>query len=61
MNIPFSSHQDLDIALRLLIAAFLGGLIGLERESHGKDAGVRTYGLVCLGSALFMILSFKIY
>jgi putative Mg2+ transporter-C (MgtC) family protein len=61
MNIPFFSQQDLDLAVRLVVATFLGGLIGFERESNGKDAGVRTYSLVCLGSALFMILSFKIF
>jgi len=55
------THQDMETAIRLLMATFLGGLIGLERESHGKDAGVRTYALVCLGSALMMIVSVQIY
>lgn len=58
--IQFTAH-DLETAVRLLTAAFLGGLIGFERESHGKDAGVRTYALVCLGSALMMIVSIQIY
>jgi len=53
--------QDIDFALRLAAAAFLGGLIGLERESHGKDAGFRTYAIVCVGSALIMILSTEMY
>ncbi len=53
--------HDLEITVKLFVAAFLGGLIGLERESHGKDAGVRTYALVCLGSSLIMILSIEIY
>ena len=53
--------QDWDVAIRLGVAAFLGGLIGLERESHGKDAGVRTYSLVCLGSCLIMIVSAQIH
>lgn len=53
--------QDLDFAVRLISAAFLGGLIGLERESHGKEAGFRTYALVCLGSALVMIVSIQIH
>ena len=60
MPLQFTSH-DLETAVRLLMAAFLGGLIGFERESHGKDAGVRTYALVCLGSALMMIVSIQIY
>ena len=58
--IQFTS-QDMETAVRLLVATFLGGLIGLERESHGKDAGVRTYSLVSLGSALMMIVSVQIY
>jgi putative Mg2+ transporter-C (MgtC) family protein len=49
------SHGE--VLLRLLLAAFLGGLIGLEREVHGRPAGIRTYLLLCLGSALFMVLS----
>ena len=56
--------QDMDVAIRLIVATFLGGLIGLEREMHGKDAGFRTYALVCVGSALVMIVStemFEIY
>lgn len=41
----------------LLIAALLGGLIGMEREAEQRPAGLRTYMLVCVGSALFTILS----
>ncbi len=48
---------DLEIVLRLILASVLGGLIGLEREVHGREAGVRTTLLVSLGSALFMIVS----
>ncbi len=44
------------IFLQLLVAVVLGGLIGVEREYKGKPAGVKTYALVCLGSALFIIL-----
>ena len=55
------SPNDLDVTAKLFIAALLGGLIGLERESHGKDAGVRTYALVSLGSALAMIVSINVY
>jgi len=39
----------------MLVAAVLGGLIGLERERHGKAAGLRTHMLVSLGSALLVI------
>ena len=53
--------SDWDILLRLSAAAFFGGVIGFEREWHGKEAGVRTYALVCLGSALIMIVSIQIF
>lgn len=43
--------------LRLVVAAVFGGLIGLEREVRGRDAGLRTNMLVCIGSALVMIVS----
>ena len=46
-----------EFALRLFIAAMLGGVIGLEREYRAKEAGFRTHFLVALGSGLFMILS----
>ncbi len=49
--------SDVEIILRLVLASFLGGVIGLEREIHGREAGVRTTLLVCLGSALFMVIS----
>ncbi len=45
------------VLLRLLLAAFLGGLIGLEREVKHKPAGVRTQMFICFGSAFFTILS----
>jgi putative Mg2+ transporter-C (MgtC) family protein len=44
------------IVVRLLLAAFLGGLLGFERESKGKAAGVRTHMLVALGAALFVLV-----
>jgi putative Mg2+ transporter-C (MgtC) family protein len=42
---------------RLLLACLLGGLIGLERESKRKAAGVRTNLLICMGAAFFTLLS----
>ena len=53
--------QDIDNGIRLVMATFLGTLIGIERETHGKDAGVRTHALVCVGAALIMILSVEIF
>lgn len=46
-----------DVAFRLIISFLLGGLVGLERESHNKSAGFRTHILVCLGSTLIMLIS----
>ncbi|MBR3068033.1 MAG: MgtC/SapB family protein [Prevotella sp.] len=43
--------------LSIVIAALLGGAIGLEREYRSKEAGFRTHFLVGLGSGLFMVLS----
>ena len=48
---------QLDLSVRLLIAALLGLAIGFEREIHGHPAGLRTHMLVALGSALFTVLS----
>ncbi|SRR5581483_4303969 len=46
--------------LRLLLAAFLGGIIGLERELKHKPAGLRTNMFICFGSAMFTILSVEL-
>lgn len=46
-----------NMLLRLLAAAFLGSIIGLEREYRAKEAGYRTHFLVALGSATMMIVS----
>ncbi|NYS61474.1 MgtC/SapB family protein [Vreelandella salicampi] len=56
----FSDFNDLSefviVVVRLLLAAFLGGLLGLEREQSGKAAGIRTHMLVCMGAALFVLI-----
>jgi putative Mg2+ transporter-C (MgtC) family protein len=49
--------EPLDITIRLMLALVLGGLIGFERERNSHPAGFRTNILVCLGSALIMLLS----
>lgn len=46
-----------EIILRLLLSAFIGGLIGLEREANKRPAGLRTHILVTLGAALIMLIS----
>jgi len=45
------------IIARIILAAVIGGALGYEREKIGKEAGVRTYALVCLGSTLFTLLA----
>ena len=45
-----------ELALRLLMAAVMGGILGWERERRGRPAGLRTFMLVCMGSCLFTIL-----
>ena len=46
--------------VRLLLAVTCGGLIGLEREVRGRQAGFRTHLLVCLGSAVVMLVSIRV-
>ena len=53
--IDFPSQAEL--AARLLLAGFLGGLIGLERDLSGQPAGLRTHIALALGAALFGVLS----
>lgn len=54
---PTDLGFQLDVSLRLIVAAALGAGLGLEREIHGHPAGMRTHMLVSLGSAIFTILS----
>jgi putative Mg2+ transporter-C (MgtC) family protein len=58
------THSYIDIIFKIVLAIILGGLIGLERESINRPAGFRTHILVCVGSALVMMISeymFEIY
>jgi len=48
---------EIEMIIRLVVALVLGSLIGIERVHAGKSAGIRTLGLVALGSALFIIIS----
>ena len=50
-----------DIITRILLAALLGGLVGLEREAAKRAAGLRTHTLVSVGSALIMMTSIHLY
>ncbi|HEU5403119.1 MAG TPA: MgtC/SapB family protein [Terriglobales bacterium] len=58
-------HQEVmvfvtQVLVRLLLAAVLGGVIGLERELKHKPAGLRTQMFLCIGAAFFTILSGKL-
>jgi len=48
---------EVEMVLRLLLAAALGAIIGYQRERAGKQAGLRTHILICIGAALFTIAS----
>lgn len=57
----FADVNDLEqitrVVLRLGLAALLGGLLGWEREIHGKSAGLRTHMLVAMGAALIVLIA----
>lgn len=53
--------SDLEIVVRILAAFVLGGIIGYERQSRHKSAGLRTHILVCVGASLIMTISINIY
>lgn len=46
-------------AARVLIAALLGAILGMEREWRGKEAGLRTNTLIAIGAALFTVMSMQ--
>jgi putative Mg2+ transporter-C (MgtC) family protein len=52
--------SDLELILRLLLAAGLGGLLGLEREWRHKEAGLRTNILITIGAAIFTLMSIEL-
>jgi putative Mg2+ transporter-C (MgtC) family protein len=56
-HLIFDAHPVLQAALKIILAAVLGGLVGFEREAHGQAAGFRTYILVSLGCCLIMMVS----
>ena len=51
------TSQDLELVLRIFLAAGLGGIVGLERERRGRPAGLRTFMLVSAGAATFTVVS----
>jgi len=49
-----------DVLLPLVAAVVLGGAIGLERELHGRAAGLRTHIMVCIGTTMAMVVSMEL-
>lgn len=68
INIPVISFNNYEINLgriiqnifTILLASVIGSIIGWERENKNRPAGLRTYSIVCMGSALVMIISYEI-
>src|SRR3954466_14742041 len=54
-----SLGSPVEDVVRLMLAAVFGGLVGIEREVRGRQAGFRTCLLVCVGSALVMLVSIE--
>src|ERR1044071_607008 len=50
-------HGQLVVVARIAAALLIGGLIGFERTFHGRPAGFRTHSLVCVASALLMLVT----
>ena len=52
-----TAHEEIEIAVRLVLAALFGAAVGYEQRSSDKPAGLQTLSLVAVGSALFTIVS----
>jgi putative Mg2+ transporter-C (MgtC) family protein len=48
---------DLELIARIVVGTVLGGIIGYERDVHGRPAGLRTHAVVALASSTFMVVS----
>ncbi len=57
MTSYFDFTEQLELVLRIIIASILGYLIGFERTSREKSAGMRTHAIVAMGAALMMVIS----
>ena len=56
LNEPVLVHWvDTDVLLRIVVAAVLGLLLGLDREVKGRAAGLRTHGLICVAAAAMTV------
>ena len=58
MNIDMGIiYQNLEFLIKMILATSMGAIIGFERKSRNKEAGIRTHAIVCLASALMIIVS----
>ncbi|MBI2624837.1 MAG: MgtC/SapB family protein [Candidatus Nealsonbacteria bacterium] len=57
----FFANPEIKIFLQILLAALLGGIVGIEREHKGKEAGLRTCILVAVGATLFTTISLSAF
>lgn len=55
MDFEFNWLIDSSVLFRLVLAVLLGGVVGMEREMHGRPAGFRTHIVVCLGAAMMIV------
>lgn len=60
-NVSCFTPFEYSALLKIVMASVCGGIIGIEREIKGRPAGLKTFSLVCLGSALVMITNDYIY
>ncbi|EGV08785.1 Mg2+ transporter-C, MgtC domain protein [Parvimonas sp. oral taxon 393 str. F0440] len=49
--------QNFEFLIKMVLATVMGAIIGFERKSRNKEAGIRTHSIVALASALMMIIS----
>jgi putative Mg2+ transporter-C (MgtC) family protein len=61
LDSPATHLSEVTIALRLVLAAAFGAVIGYERERLDRPAGLRTHMLTALAAAVFTIITFEIY
>ncbi|SPH16772.1 hypothetical protein DEA8626_00283 [Defluviimonas aquaemixtae] len=57
---PYTNISTETGVLRMLAAMILGGMIGFERETHSKEAGLRTHILISLAACLFTLVAFDL-
>ena len=50
-------YQNIEFLVKMILATSMGAIIGFERKSRNKEAGIRTHAIVCLASALMVIVS----